>query len=193
MKDVPSLAEVRSVLAQEFLKLPTPPGLENFNIDTPEMNRKVLEKIAAEKFPDPSPLAPRNAVPINPFSVGIFPQVNPIPSPMFLKYPKIVSAQPSGILKPSVLAPFAHQNMPIPAPHHSAMSAGAFSNPPKPNALQALQSLQNQLQLSLNHLQPKQNTAIFPSSAQNISSPAAGQSKSSASTTASRPRRLARK
>jgi hypothetical protein len=51
-KDVPSLARVRSTLAQEFLKLPTPAGLENFNIDTPEMNRKVLEKIAAEKVPE---------------------------------------------------------------------------------------------------------------------------------------------
>lgn len=58
-QEVPSMAGQRAILAQEFLNLPVLPGLENFNIDTPEMNRKVLEKIATEKPQETAAVAMR--------------------------------------------------------------------------------------------------------------------------------------
>lgn len=53
------LKAYKTQLAVEFLKLPTPEGMENFSIDTCEINKAMLEKLAKEPHEAPMPIAPQ--------------------------------------------------------------------------------------------------------------------------------------
>lgn len=58
-----NLKAYKSQLAAEFLKLPTPDGMENFSIDTGEINKAMLEKLAKEQHEMPLPIAPQRLRP----------------------------------------------------------------------------------------------------------------------------------
>lgn len=52
------LVSLKAQLAVEFLKLKVPEGLEGFEIDTPEMNTKILKQLAAKATADPRTVDP---------------------------------------------------------------------------------------------------------------------------------------